>query len=144
MITYFARANENIQNKQTKLAMFTSSSSHYGKHELCFKTTKQISESVKKQLPNDSLNIKTYLLTARHVLLQIGIYRKEKNWPQVYRLGLGFISLYNDTIKLHRAFEEGLSIEQKKELRAQCEELLSELENLKILINSNADWMRKR
>jgi hypothetical protein len=105
-------------------------------------TSQRISRSVTPVEVCQNLPFDRYERTASHLQRQLSIYRDESNHRQVYRIGLGFISLVQETMKRHDAWREN----EERFLRwtREAEGLCGELEKLKGEINRNTDDEQQR
>jgi hypothetical protein len=96
--------------------------------------SQKISQSITPVLVCQNLPFDRYERTCVHLQRQLAVYRNETNIVQIYRLGLGFVSLVEETMKKHHAWRENEVRFQRWQREA--EDVCGELETLKGEINA--------
>ena len=96
--------------------------------------SQKISQSITPVSVCQNLPFDRYERTCVHLQRQLAVYRLETNIVQIYRLGLGFVSLVEETMKKHRAWRENEIRFQRWQREA--EDVCGELETLKGEINA--------
>ena len=96
--------------------------------------SQKISQSITPVSVCQNLPFDRYERTCVHLQRQLAVYRLETNIVQIYRLGLGFVSLVEETMKKHRAWRENEMRFQRWQREA--EDVCGELETLKGEINA--------